>query len=106
MSKVRILWASQAQERWQETAIYIRQQWGVFALRKFKEKTEECQDCLEDFPTIGQIEPLLADRTIQYRSLLLGELNKIIYYIDGDIIYIVDFWDTRREPKAQAQRTE
>jgi hypothetical protein len=26
--------------------------------------------------------------------------------IDGDIIYIVDFWDTRREPKNQASKTK
>ena len=30
----------------------------------------------------------------------------MIYRIEGDIIYIVDFWDTRREPTNQAAQTE
>ncbi len=32
--------------------------------------------------------------------------RRLVYRIDGDIIYIVDFWDTRREPVRQASQTE
>jgi hypothetical protein len=28
----------------------------------------------------------------------------MVYYIDEDAIYIVAFWDTRREPQKQAQQ--
>ena len=104
MSKLKIKWATEARDRWRETALYIRQEWGFFALQKFKEKTEECQDRLEDFPALGKVEPLLEDRSKLYRSLVLTEQNKIIYYIEDNTIYIVDFWDTRREPKAQASK--
>jgi hypothetical protein len=31
-------------------------------------------------------------------------LNKMVYRVDGDIIYIVAFWDTRKEPKEQANQ--
>ena len=102
MNKMRIQWATEAQDRWRETALYIRREWGALALRKFKEKTEECQDRLEDFPELGKVEPLLENRNRLYRSLVLGELNNIIYYIENDTIWVVDFWDTRREPKNQA----
>ena len=74
------------------------------ALHKFKEKTEESQDRLEEFPALGKVEPLLAERSTLYRSLVLTEQNKIIYCVKDDTIYIVDFWDTRREPKVQASR--
>ena len=106
MSKLKIQWATEARERWRETASCIRREWGVFALRKFKDKTEECQDRLEEFPTLGKVEPLLEDRNKLYRSLVLTEQNKIIYFVESDTIYIVDFWDTRREPKAQANRVK
>ena len=33
-----------------------------------------------------------------YRSYVMNRLNKIVYHIDGDIIYIVAFWDVRRDP--------
>ena len=77
---------------------------GCFALRKFQKNTEDCQDRLEEFPALGKVEPLLSDRTKLYRSIVLGELNKIIYFVEGNTIYIVDFWDTRREPNAQASK--
>lgn len=106
MSKLKIQWAAEARERWRETAAYIREEWGMRALRKFKEKTEESQDRLEDFPALGKIEPLLADRSTLYRSLVLTEQNKIIYCVKDDTIFIMDFWDTRREPKAQASKVK
>lgn len=104
MSKLNIQWATEARERWRETASYIRREWGMIALRKFKEKTEECQDRLEGFPALGKIEPLIEGRNKLYRSLVLTEQNKIIYFVEDNTIFIVDFWDTRREPKAQANR--
>ena len=41
-----------------------------------------------------------------YRSVIINGLNKMVYRIDGDIIYVVDFWDTRREPVSQAVQTD
>ena len=99
MNKTKIQWTTQARDKWCETALYIRREWGVLALRNFKEQTEDCQDKLEVFPEIGKVEPLLKSRNKQYRSLLINELNKIIYYIENNIIWIVDIWDTRREPQ-------
>ena len=59
----------------------------------------------QQFPSLGKIEPLLADRSRLYRSVVLTRQNKIIYYIQDDTVYIVDFWDTRREPEEQANKT-
>ena len=81
MNKFNILWATDAREKWREAALYIRQEWGVFALQKFQKNTEDCQDRLEEFPALGKVEPLLSDRTKLYRSIVLGELNKIIYFV-------------------------
>lgn len=61
---------------------------------------------LRNSPYIGQIDPLYADRPLTYRSVIINGLNKMVYRIDGDIIYIVDFWDTRREPNKQASQTQ
>ena len=52
-------------------------------------------------PYMGKIEPLLINRKgHEYRSLVIHEHFKLIYYIDlsQNILYIVDLWDTRREP--------
>ena len=54
------------------------------------------------------MEPLLSNRPMAYRSVVINKLNKMIYYISNtdDVIYIVDFWDTRREPNAQAAQVK
>ena len=102
MSKFKVQWATEARDQWRKTALYIYREWGVSAMRKFKVKTEDTIDKIESFPAIGSVEPLLADRSISYRSLVITEQNKLIYYVKDETIYIVDFWDTRREPKKQA----
>ena len=41
-----------------------------------------------------------------YRSIIVRRLNKVVYYVKGDILHIAAVWDTRREPKNQARLTE
>ena len=56
-------------------------------------------------PNIGQIDPLYAERAYTYRSIIVNGLNKLVYLIDDDAVHVVDFWDTRREPKNQASQS-
>jgi len=41
---------------------------------------------------------------IQYRSILVSDINRIVYYVDKDYIIFVDFWDMRRDPDFLAKR--
>lgn len=50
------------------------------------------------------MEPLLEDLPVEYHSIVVNSLNKMVYRIADDTIHIADFWDTRREPKKQAQQ--
>ena len=61
---------------------------------------------LQRSPYIGPIDPLFDDRPVTYRSVIINGLSKMVYYIDDDVIYIAAFWDTRREPKKQAELVE
>lgn len=36
----------------------------------------------------------------------MNQLDKIVYRIDGDIIYIVAFWDVRRDPGTLANEVK
>lgn len=62
--------------------------------------------CFESNPHLGAIEPLMAHRAMTYRSIVVNRLSKIVYRIVEDHIEIADFWDTRREPVAQAAKVE
>ena len=61
---------------------------------------------LKRSPGIGKIDPLFNDRGRTYRSVIINGLNKLVYFTEGDILYIAGFWDTRCEPVNQARQTE
>jgi len=101
-----IIWAEEAFRAWQDTIDYIVEEFGVRAAEKFYKKTEEWQNVLSSSPKAGKIETLLNNRSRSYRSIVITRQNKLIYYIEGETIFIVDFWDTRREPLQQADKIE
>ena len=41
-----------------------------------------------------------------YRSYVMNGLNKMVYRIEYDTIYIVDFWDVRQDPSTLAERNK
>ena len=101
---MRIVWADYAIKGQDAAADYIFEEFGTVSLMDFYQSIDEAEEELLTFPEIGRVEPLLENRDKLYRGLVIGELNKLIYYVEGETIFVVDFWDTRREPKAQAQR--
>lgn len=54
---------------------------------------------LRKYPGIGFPEPLLKDYYIPYKATIVGRYHKIIYYVKGDTLRIVAFWDMRMHPK-------
>ena len=80
---------------------------GTHATISFYNRVKSYEPLLKSNPHMGKAEPLLADRTRhQYRSLVIHEHFKLIYYIDlpHDTLYIADLWDTRREPSRLAEQ--
>lgn len=53
---------------------------------------------------MGKIEPLLAGRPQNFRSLVIHKHYKLIYYIDEDTIYIAALIDTRADPDSLAEK--
>ena len=95
-----------AKQQIRQTAKYVLKQFGKRRKDKFLQEVRHARFLIADNPNMGSIEPLLVKHTTTYRSLVVNKLNKIVYYIDNDIIYIVDFWDTRREPVSQANQVK
>lgn len=103
---MRIIWTDSAQRSQDAAADYIFDEFGAMSLHDFYDNLDKIESNLIAFSEMGKVEPLLRDRSILYRSVVASKYNKIIYFVEGDTIYIVDFWDTRREPKAQARRVK
>lgn len=101
-----ISWSKQAAESLRDTTAYVHKEFGIKAKQKLLNEVLSLVKSLSDNPCIGKVEPLLEKSSVEYRSLVVNRLNKIVYYIniENQTIEIVALWDTRREPKAQARK--
>lgn len=89
----------QAKQQIRQIAKYIRKEFGKNRRDEFLREVRQTRRIIEASPNIGTVEPLLAECAVMYRSYVMNRLNKIVYRIDGDVIYIVAFWDVRRNPE-------
>ena len=103
---MRVIWHPEATKRLRQVVSYIQTEYGSKSSASFLKEAYRTGSLLARNPYLGAAEPYLADAPVLYGSVVVNRLNKIVYWVNGDVIEIVDFWDTRREPKSQAQQTE
>ena len=103
---MRVEWTDQAKEGRKKVADYIRNRFGLRHKKEFIQEVHNTVKLLLRNPNLGPIDPLFTDRRIAYRSTIVNGLSKMVYFIDGDTIYIAAFWDTRQEPEAQAAQVK
>lgn len=76
---------------------------GIAIARKITNRLFNQATQLDSAGYLGTKEPLLAHKKIDYRFYLLDP-HKIIFYHTKDTIFIVDFFDTRQDPKKLKRR--
>lgn len=103
---MRIIVNDEAKKRIRATARYIHKKFGKKARLDFGDEIEHVVNLLHDNPCIGHAEPYFADAPVLYRSIVVNRLNKMVYWINEDVIEIVDFWDCRREPEKMAEQVK
>ena len=101
---MKVKWNEPARKALRKTASYILTQFGRRSNVAFLRKVYQTERLLQKNPNLGPAEPYLADAPVLYS--VVNRLNKIVYWINDDVIEIVDFWDTRREPVAQAKQVK
>ena len=99
-----VVWGKKANKKRIAFLKYGEKEFGRKIAIKMNEKIESYVCTLAGNPGIGVREPLLLHRRKPYHSIVIHKLLKLVYYIDEakGRVYIVDLWDTRREPCAQA----
>lgn len=103
---MRVEWTEHAKKQKDQVADYIHQRFGYKRKKQFAKEVVQAVNVIIRNPNIGPIDPLFDDRPIAYRYVIINGLSKMVYYIDDDVIYIAAFWDTRREPKKQAEQVK
>lgn len=60
---------------------------------------------LESFPLLGFVEPRLKGKEVEYRSLVMGN-QKVVYWIEGETVFIATLFDCRQDPLKLSQRVK
>ena len=100
MKKVK--WNPRAKDKFSDTALFIKKTFGALVATNFVKEVHQTVRYIRNNPGIGAAERYLEGTSVLYRSIVVQRLNKIIYWVNDDVIEIVDFWDCRREPITQA----
>lgn len=103
---MRVVWDPKAKETRTQVANYIRREFGAKRKTRFLLEVREMTQKIKRSPGIGQIDPLFPDRARTYRSVIINGLNKLVYFTEGDILYIAGFWDTRMDDEDQATKVK
>lgn len=103
-----IRWKRKAKIDYQKQLNYCLHEFGRFTTLRFLERMDKLEVLLSAFPHMGKIEPQLSGKKYEYRSFVVHEHFKMIYRLDEEkeVIYIIHFWDTRREPKQLDEETK
>ena len=91
-----IYWSERAYIRRQAIEDYILYSFGRRAHTDYIKEINRWKETLRNAPFAGQVEPNLEGMRKEYRYFVVANQSKAIYYVEGDGIYIVDWWDTRR----------
>ncbi|MBR2166892.1 MAG: type II toxin-antitoxin system RelE/ParE family toxin [Paludibacteraceae bacterium] len=86
-----------------EVATYIAKTFGQKALLDFKQRLSECTKAIKDHPGSGTIDWDVSNADKRYLSMLVYRKSWMVYRVEGDIIYIVDFYDTRKAVPSHRQ---
>ncbi|MBR4215922.1 MAG: hypothetical protein IKR94_11460 [Bacteroidales bacterium] len=97
-------WTPQARSAVIETMIYIEETFGTKTMLDFADAIAESEMYLARDPYMFKIEPLLESCADTFRGLFVKKINKIIYRIDNNCVYIVDFGNLRMSPKKLQNR--
>ena len=90
--------SKRAQRQWLQILVYYNEMGGEKAAAKLHLRYLQKQKRLLKFPESGTPEPLLRDRKIHYRSVIINEYYKMVYYVKGDVLRVAAFWDMRMHP--------
>lgn len=92
-----ILWSDQAAAAFWAIRDDIFNRFGIEAENEFVEDADKTIKQVAAHPNIGTPEYELSPEG-DVQSILVHKLSRIVYYFEGDNMYIADVWATRQDP--------
>lgn len=98
-----VIWTKFATNSLFEILFFVKSQAGATVALKTKRQLFRSTRNIPKFPLSGKIEPLLLETGKEYRFKICGNY-KIIYRVEGKIVYIIDVFDCRQNPEKLIER--
>ena len=95
---MKVVVSERAKRNRNQIARYILHDFGENTLLEFRKAYRDTKRFLAEHPEGGQEELNLSNDKHKYRFTVVHGLTKVVYRIEGEVVYVVDMWDTRREP--------
>lgn len=93
-----IIYTEQSFESLELIKEYLTEKYNLKKAEAIRKEILDEADRLAEFSKRGQKEDNLKELKLNHRYILKGH-TKIIYRIEGDKIYITDFFDSRQDPR-------
>lgn len=95
---MKLIWTAFAAEQLESIYVFIKDKSEMAAAGIYNDILDEV-DSLLHFPYMAPVETLLSEFTESYRSLVVRNIYKVVYYINNETIYIVAVFDCRQNPE-------
>lgn len=89
----KITWTPQAEKSFDSVIVYLREHWTEKEIKVFIERSNTVIFHISHFPLSYRS----AGRD-NIREALITKHNLLLYRITGNAIYLLYFWDTRKNP--------
>ena len=100
---MKVIWLEDALYSYHQIIDYLSVKFDSKTALKLDDRVSRVEVALCNFPDLGKIDPLFENKNI--RSVIVLQ-NKLVYRVEDDTIYILAFWDCRRDSVAQAKKVE
>ena len=91
-----IIILKRANKQFQSICDYLVDEFGERVADEFEFEIEQCVVTLMKFPESGHLEPI--ESKYVYRSKIVGNYNKMYYFVRKDTLVIAAFADMRMHP--------
>lgn len=95
---MKLKWNSAAIEDQRAIVAYCKKQFGAIVSIEVRERIRHSAKLLKSHPHLGRVDPMLVGCTsLEYRSLVVDKVTKIVYTVHAEYVYIHLLWDVRRD---------
>lgn len=100
---MQVKWFRRAVGMLDDALAYSFQEFDERTARRFYDNIRRYESLLSDNPQLGKVEPLLTHRKKEYRSIVVHESYKLIYYVGKTSIYVIALWNCKQNPRKLAK---